>query len=92
MGTGEPVAIQHVDTKGLHPRTFSIDPSGRILIAAAKSPVIDKTAPGEPQIPASLDVFRIDDAVGTLSFVRKYDVDVGNASMFWSGLVQCPDE
>jgi 6-phosphogluconolactonase len=32
-------------------------------------------------------VFRIDDS-GKLDFVRKYDVDVGNRTMFWMGMVQ----
>ena len=41
----------------------------------------------ERLVPASLDVFRIG-ADGKLDFVRKYDVDVGNASMFWTGLVR----
>jgi hypothetical protein len=33
-------------------------------------------------VPASLSVFRIG-GDGKLEYVRKYDVDVGNASMFW---------
>jgi 6-phosphogluconolactonase len=32
-------------------------------------------------------VFRIGDD-GKLAFVRKYDVDVGNNTMFWMGMVQ----
>src|SRR5271168_5231519 len=32
--TGEPNPIQHVDTRGIHCRTFHIDPSGRLLVAA----------------------------------------------------------
>src|ERR1043166_639197 len=34
QGTGEPKFIQRIDTRGLHPRTFAIDPSGRVLIVA----------------------------------------------------------
>ena len=30
--TGEPALIQNIDTRGVHPRTFAIDPSGRILV------------------------------------------------------------
>jgi 6-phosphogluconolactonase (cycloisomerase 2 family) len=87
QNSGEPTVIQHIDTQGMHARTFSIDATGRLLVAANKSPVIDRTKHGEPVIPASLEVFRIDDA-GKLSFVRNYDVDVGNASLWWSGMVQ----
>jgi hypothetical protein len=37
-------------------------------------------------VPASLVVFRIDES-GKLDFVRKYDVDVGERTMFWMGMV-----
>jgi len=37
-------------------------------------------------VPASLAVFRIGDD-GKLDFVRKYDVDVGDKTMFWMGMV-----
>ena len=37
-------------------------------------------------VPASLAVFRIDGG-GKLDFVRKYDVDVGDRTMFWMGMV-----
>jgi hypothetical protein len=38
-------------------------------------------------IPAGLSVFRIG-ADGKLTFVRKYDIDVGGKTMFWMGMVQ----
>jgi hypothetical protein len=38
-------------------------------------------------VPASLSVFRIG-SDGKLEYIRKYDVDVGNASMFWMGMVK----
>ena len=34
QSTGELTPIQHVDTRGIHCRTFQIDPSGRMLVAA----------------------------------------------------------
>jgi hypothetical protein len=37
-------------------------------------------------IPAGLSVFRIGDD-GKLTLVRKYDVDVGDKTMFWMGMV-----
>ena len=36
---------------------------------------------------AGLSVFRIGED-GKLTFVRKYDVDVGGTTMFWMGMVQ----
>ena len=37
-------------------------------------------------LPAGITVMRIG-ADGRLSFARKYDVDVGNAQQFWSGII-----
>jgi len=37
-------------------------------------------------VPAGLSVFRIGDD-GKLTFARKYDVDVGDKTMFWMGMV-----
>jgi len=84
--TGEPNPIQHADTRGIHCRTFHIDPSGQVLVAAhiMRLPVQDGAAIHE--VPACLSVFRIG-ADGKLDFVRKYDVDVGNRQMFWMGMV-----
>ncbi|HEY1301201.1 MAG TPA: beta-propeller fold lactonase family protein [Stellaceae bacterium] len=84
--TGEPRPIQHVDTHGIHCRTFHIDPSGRLLVAAhiMSLPVRDGTA--IRTVPACLALFRIG-TDGRLDFVRKYDVDVGDRQMFWMGMV-----
>jgi 6-phosphogluconolactonase (cycloisomerase 2 family) len=84
--TGEPYPIQHVDTRGIHCRTFHIDPSGRMLVAAHLMVLPVREGAAIRTVPASLAVFRIDDR-GKLDFVRKYDVDVGNRTMFWMGMV-----
>jgi 6-phosphogluconolactonase (cycloisomerase 2 family) len=86
MTTGEPVPIQHVDTRGIHCRTFHIDPSGRILVAAHIMALPVREGGAIRTVPASLAVFRIDDG-GKLDFVRKYAVDVGSRTMFWMGMV-----
>jgi 6-phosphogluconolactonase (cycloisomerase 2 family) len=86
MRTGEPVAIQHVDTHGIHCRTFHIDPSGRMLVAAHIMALPVREGAAIRIVPASLAVFRIDDG-GKLDFLRKYDVDVGSRTMFWMGMV-----
>jgi 6-phosphogluconolactonase (cycloisomerase 2 family) len=85
--TGEPTLVQHIDTRGIHCRTFHIDPSGRLLVAAhiMALPVREGAAIG--MVPASLAMFRIRDD-GKLDFVRKYDVDVGDKTMFWMGMVR----
>ena len=84
--TGEPNPIQHVDTGGIHCRTFHIDPTGRPAGAAAHImglPVKDGAT--TRVVPACLSLFRIADD-GKLDFVRKYDVEVGDRTMWWMGM------
>ena len=78
-----PTPIQHIDTHGIHCRTFHIDPSGRLLVAAhiMGLPLRDGSV-----VPACLSLFRIADD-GKLDFVRKYDIDVGDRTMWWMGIV-----
>ena len=84
--TGEPTLIDHTETQGIHCRTFHIDPSGRLLVAAHLRPLRVLEEAQVRTVPACLSVFRIG-ADGTLDFVRKDDVDVGNQTMFWMGMV-----
>ncbi len=84
--SGEPTLIQSIDGHGVQLRTFSIDPSGRLLVAASILPV---ALPDGTTTTAGLTVFRMG-TDGKLTFVRKYDVDVGNAQQFWSGMVTLP--
>jgi 6-phosphogluconolactonase len=87
QSTGEPTPIQHIETRALHPRTFHIDQSGRMLVAQHNLPVDVRDGDAVRTLAAGLSVFRIGDD-GKLTFVRKYDVDVGGKTMFWMGMVQ----
>jgi 6-phosphogluconolactonase len=78
--TGEPKRLQNIEGHGVQLRTFGIDPSGRMLAVASIMPLDDGS------LPAGITTYRIG-GDGTLSFVRKYDVDVGSAHQFWSGMV-----
>ena len=78
--------IQHVDTRGIHCRTFHIDPSGRLLVAAHIMGLPVRDNGGTRFVPACLSLFRIG-VSGRLEFVRKYDVDVGDRTMWWMGMV-----
>ena len=89
QSTGEPKPIQHADTKKIHPRTFHIDPSGRLLVAEHNLPLDVREGDAVKTVPAGLSVFRIGDD-GKLSFVRVYDIDVGDKTMFWMGMVPLP--
>ena len=84
--TGEPTLIHTEDTRGMHVRTFSIDPSGTMLIAGcmlARDVLIDGAI---QHVPGGLSTFRIQED-GTLRFLQKYDVDVGANRLFWAGIV-----
>jgi 6-phosphogluconolactonase (cycloisomerase 2 family) len=87
--SGEPTPVQHADTRGIHARTFHIDPSGRLLVAANLRPLLVKDGVTLRNVSAGLSVFRIGDD-GMLAFVRKYDVDVGADTLFWMGMVGLP--
>jgi 6-phosphogluconolactonase len=84
--TGEPNVIQHVDTRGIHCRTFHIDPSGRLLVAAHIQGITVKEGANLRQVPCYLSLFRIGDD-GKLDFARKYDIDVGDRTMWWMGMM-----
>ena len=85
-GTGEPRLIQHVDTHGMRARTFALDPGGRMLVAANLIALDVRDGDTIRNVPANLAVFRVG-GDGRLEFVHKYDVDVGDQTMFWTGIV-----
>jgi 6-phosphogluconolactonase len=84
--SGEPKPLQHIDGHGVQLRTFGIDASGRLLVAASIMPM--RRSDGMI-VPAGMTAFRIAEN-GTLVFARKYDVEVGNAQQFWSGMIALP--
>ena len=86
QSTGEPTPIQHIETEKIHPRTFHMDPSGRVLVAEHNLPVNVRDGDAVKIVPAGLSVFRMGDD-GKLTLVRKYDIDVGSKTMFWMGMV-----
>jgi 6-phosphogluconolactonase (cycloisomerase 2 family) len=90
QATGEPALIQNIDTRGMSARTFALDPSGRILVAANQVPLMVRDGSNVRTVPASLAVFRVR-ADGKLDFVRKYDVQTGGGkNLFWVGIVPLP--
>ena len=84
--TGEPTLIQSIDGRGITLRTFALDPSGRMLVAASQEALPVRDGSAVKMMPAGLSVFRVGPD-GKLEFVRKYDVDVGGKNQFWSGVV-----
>jgi 6-phosphogluconolactonase (cycloisomerase 2 family) len=84
--SGEPNAIQHADIQAAHPRTFSLDASGKLLVAGSLAPTAVREGGKVVEIPAGLSVFRVGPD-GKLDFVRKYALDVGAYTQWWSGMV-----
>jgi len=84
--TGEPTLVQNADPQSFHVRTFSIDPSGRMMVAASIADMSVRDGNNVRHVPAALTVFRIGDD-GKLGFVRKYDVELGGKFQWWTGFV-----
>ena len=85
-GSGEPTLIQNIDPQSFHIRTFSIDPSGKIMVAASIVDMSVREGDNVRHVPAALTVFRIGDD-GKLTFVRKYDVELDGKFQWWAGFV-----
>jgi 6-phosphogluconolactonase (cycloisomerase 2 family) len=81
--TGEPSRVQTIDGRGLQLRTFGIEPAGRLLVVASIMSLANGT------LPAGITVMRLA-GDGKLTFVHKYDVDVGDKQQFWTGIVTLP--
>ncbi|HKA38358.1 MAG TPA: beta-propeller fold lactonase family protein [Burkholderiales bacterium] len=86
QSTGEPTLVQNADPQSFHIRTFSIDPGGRILVAASIVDMNVRDGDKVRHVPAALTVFRIG-GDGKLTFVRKYDVELGGKFQWWTGFV-----
>jgi 6-phosphogluconolactonase len=84
--TGEPTAIEHADIRAAHPRTFGIDTGGRLLVAGSLAPSARREDGKIVDLPAGLTVFRIG-ADGRLTLARKYDIDVGPFTQWWTGMI-----
>jgi 6-phosphogluconolactonase len=84
--TGEPGRIQAIDTHGFHPRTFSIDPTGRMLVVANLLEMPVRDGDGVKVQSATLSAYQIGDD-GGLTFVRSYDIETKGLTQWWSGFI-----
>jgi 6-phosphogluconolactonase len=86
QNTGEPALIQNIDGHGIQLRTFAIDPTAQMMVGASIQPLLVREGGTIRILSAGVTVFRVA-SDGKLTFVRKYDVDVGDRTQFWSGMV-----
>jgi 6-phosphogluconolactonase len=85
--TGEPTLIQNADGHGNYLRTFNVDPTGKLLIAAPLWAMAVREGNSVTTLPAGLVLYRIS-SDGKLGFARKYDIDASEKKQqFWSGMV-----
>ena len=87
--TGEPSLIQNIETRGFTPRTFAIDPSGRMLVVGNQNTMAVRDGTTVKTVPPNVSVFRIR-ADGELDYMNSYDVAVGRKPLWWVGLVALP--
>jgi 6-phosphogluconolactonase (cycloisomerase 2 family) len=85
--TGEPTLIQHADTGKVYPRTFDIDPCGRLMVVQNTVPVNLRDGSA---VAAGITTFRIGED-GRLTFVSSIDVGGDKETMQWLGLLTLPE-
>ena len=85
--TGEPTLMQNADGHGNYLRTFNVDPSGKLLIAAPLWAIAVRDGNNVTTLPAGLVLYRVGND-GKLTFVRKYDNEATEQKQqFWAGMV-----
>jgi 6-phosphogluconolactonase len=87
--TGEPRLIQNVDTRGMGPVEFAIDPSGKVLVVANMMRLWVREEGSLTAVSPNLAIFKVR-ADGRLDFVRTYDVQSGDRNLFWMGMSSLP--
>jgi len=84
--TGAPTHLQTMATHGYHVRTFALDPTGRVLVAASVAAMQVREGSGTVTVAAGLSVFRVGED-GRLAYARRYDVETPGRTQFWAGIV-----
>lgn len=87
--TGEPTLIQHAETYGIFPRTFGIDPTGKVLVAGNEDPLLVRDGDKIVKVLPSLVTYKIGDD-GKLTFVKKYNHKDNGEVCFWIGVERLP--
>ena len=79
---GEPTPLQPIETRAIHPRTFHIHPSERMLVAQHNLPVDVRGGDAVRTLPAGLSVFRIGDRTDQPRAVDSFRATAARTSAF----------
>ncbi|MBH67863.1 MAG: hypothetical protein CMM58_05880 [Rhodospirillaceae bacterium] len=85
--TGEPTPIQHIDTQGSLPRTFSIHASGKMLVAANSEAATKINSAGVAEnLPLSLIIYHVS-TNGILTERQRIKFPEKKELLFWAGFL-----
>ncbi|BBB01348.1 hypothetical protein RVR_8717 [Actinacidiphila reveromycinica] len=82
---GRTEVLREVETGGIFPRTFSVDPTGRLLLVANMKPMAVREDGRLRTVPASLAAFRISGSA--LDPAGSWPIDVGRETMEWMAVL-----
>ncbi|WP_165585382.1 beta-propeller fold lactonase family protein [Roseococcus sp. SYP-B2431] len=82
---GRPSLAQSLEVGSFHPRTFSLDPSARMMVAATIAGRRVRDGAGTAMRPASLAIFLVGED-GRLAFSSSIPVETGESMQFWTGM------
>ena len=85
-GTGALARLQAIETHGASPRTFALDPTGRLLLAANSVPRLEATPQGIVETPRSVALFAVADD-GTLRHRRTHAFEDAAGDLLWMNVV-----
>lgn len=87
--TGEPRPIQFVDFPKFSPRSFQIEPGGRLMVVHNNVPMHVREGNDVREVKAGMTLFRIGDD-GKLVYARTYDLEGTKYTNYWMGMVGLP--
>ena len=86
-GTGTLTQIQRINSGGLCPRTFGLDPTGRVLVSANAKALWVQDGDDVHRQPANLATFKVHDD-GRLELQHTYEVELPpGKAITWAGVV-----
>ena len=83
---GRPDLAQSIEVRSFHPRTFSLDPTARMMVTATIAGRRVREGDATALRPANLAIFRVGED-GRLKFSSSIPVETGEFLQFWTGMI-----